>query len=152
MADATHANVMPSSDDDAGDTCLCFSCMTPNDRRANFCEKCGAPLQSMAAMGPFEGIFAEGFAYRQAANNPQKLIVVVGVWFMFGIMAAGSGAILFDDLTARRPSWLPPSQLRSLEQFEMTAITLFLLIVSVLMIWRTTKSYLARPKGDCAQD
>jgi hypothetical protein len=65
---------------------------------AHFCRKCGAPLSSYAATGPFETLFAEGNAYRRAAERPSRFIVVLGIWMIFGIgalagitMATGNG-------------------------------------------------------------
>src|SRR6516162_1962936 len=66
---------------------LCVSCMAQNEPSAHFCAKCGAPLTSYASTGPFESIFAEGSAYRAAAERPQKLVVVLGIWLIFGPMA-----------------------------------------------------------------
>ena len=63
---------------------LCLGCLEPNKPTANFCTKCGAPLSSYAATGPFEHLFAEGSTYRRAAEQPHKLIVVMGVWLIFG--------------------------------------------------------------------
>jgi hypothetical protein len=70
---------------DATEQELCVQCLQPNTPGAHFCQKCGAPLTAYAATGPFESLFAEGTACRRAAEQPQRLIVVVGVWLIFGI-------------------------------------------------------------------
>jgi hypothetical protein len=107
---------------------LCISCMTPNDPMRNFCEKCGAPLQSLGAMGPFEGIWGEGFVYRQATEKPRSLVIVLGVWLIFGTYAMGSVATLLSG-------WLNSAEER--------LFSAFWLFISVMMIWRTTLGYLA---------
>src|SRR3954464_15103851 len=66
---------------------LCANCMFPNYPEAHFCAKCGAPLSSYASTGPFESLFAEGHIYRQATEQPRKLVVVFGIWLIFGIPA-----------------------------------------------------------------
>ncbi len=66
---------------------LCTQCLTGNRPDSHFCRQCGAPLSSYAATGPFESLFAEGHVYRKAAEQPQRLIVVLGMWLIFGIMA-----------------------------------------------------------------
>lgn len=75
---------------------ICVQCFTDNTPGVNFCRKCGAPLSSHAAIGPFEHLFAEGFIYRKAAADPRRLIVVIGMCGIFGattlsfaILAAG---------------------------------------------------------------
>ncbi|MFO1459420.1 MAG: zinc ribbon domain-containing protein [Verrucomicrobiota bacterium] len=68
---------------------LCISCATPNDPVANFCQHCGAPMTSYASTGPFESLFSEGRAYREAADHPRSAVVLVGVWLLFGVMFLG---------------------------------------------------------------
>lgn len=116
---------------------LCISCMTPNDSSAHFCVKCGAPLTSYASTGPFESLFAEGSVYRSAAERPQKLVVVLGVWLIFGIMALAS---IFLILIGRDNG------------FAYLVFGAFLLPISVMMIWKTTQNYLARGKKDESHD
>src|SRR5438128_3538672 len=74
---------------------LCISCMFPNEPSAHFCSKCGAPMSSYAATGPFESLFAEGHVYRQAAERPRSFVVVLGIWIIFGMMALAGAALLF---------------------------------------------------------
>lgn len=66
---------------------LCPQCLEQNQPGTNFCRNCGAPLSAYAATGPFERLFAEGNAYRQAAEQPHRPIVVLGIWLIFGIGA-----------------------------------------------------------------
>lgn len=105
--------------------------MFPNEASANFCAKCGAPITSYAATGPFESLFAEGHVYRQAVEKPRRFVVVLGIWIIFGPMALTGVAVLFI----------------SREAGGLIAGTLFLAIPSV-MIWKTTRNYFARPKVD----
>jgi len=111
---------------------LCVSCMAPNDPSAHFCVKCGAPMSPYAATGPFESVFAEGHVYRQAAERPRSLIVVLGVWLVFGMMAVVGAMMLFLGRDV------------GIESVIMGA---FLLPVCLLMIWKTTRNYLARRPG-----
>jgi hypothetical protein len=116
---------------------LCISCMAPNEVTANFCANCRAPLSSYASTGPFEHIFAEGAVYRQAANRPRKLIVVLGVWLLFGVMfLAGLWRCIFglsqDEVLGTR-----------------IIVSLFgfaVVVVSGAMIWKTARNYLAQSK------
>ena len=108
---------------------LCVSCMAPNDPAAHFCNRCGAPLSSYASTGPFESLFAEGSVYRSAAERPQKLIVVLGVWLIFGMMTLG-GILL--AVIGRDTGW------------GYSVSGAIMLAIAPVMIWKTTRNYLAR--------
>ena len=116
---------------------LCLNCLSPNETSVHFCVTCGAPLTSYAATGPFESLFAEGHSYRQAVEKPRKLIVVVGVWLIFGMMALAGATSLFLG---------PPLGTAYM------ATGAFLLVISPVMIWRTTRSYVTRRKTDETHD
>jgi hypothetical protein len=105
---------------------LCVNCTFPNDPLANFCAKCGAPLTSYAATGPLEHIFAEGHAYRQAVERPRSFIVVIGIWLIFGVMAA-TGLIM---IAAGGTGALP-----------MAVLGVIILIIPSVIILRTTTNY-----------
>ena len=114
---------------DAEGSPLCLGCLTPNHSSANFCVKCGAPMTSYAASGPFECLFAEGHVYRQAAEKPKNLVVVLGVWLIFGVMGLGGLFIAIVGSSSGVSSVL---------------LGAFLFLISLAMIWRSTRSYLVR--------
>jgi len=118
---------------DGGEKQLCVSCMAPNEPSAHFCIKCGAPLSSYASTGPLESVFAEGAVYRQAAERPRSLIVVLGVWLIFGMMGLAGLVILAMGRDMG---------------IGYTAFGAFMLAISVVLIWKSTRNYLARPKTD----
>ena len=108
---------------------LCVSCTAPNDPEAHFCLKCGAPLTAYSATGPLERILAEGFIYRQASERPRKLIVVLGVWMIFGVMSMQGFVI----------AWVG---------WELGFVGLvsgvLLMAVAIIIIAKTTLNYLSR--------
>jgi hypothetical protein len=116
---------------------LCVSCMFPNEPQAHFCAECGAPMTSYAATGPFEHLFAEGHVYRQAAERPRRFIVVIGVWFIFGMMALGSAGLLFLGREVG---------------LHYVIAGAFFLPVSLVMIWKTTRSYFTKPRVEEGRD
>jgi hypothetical protein len=118
-------NALPTSG--SNDRELCVTCVFPNEPGRNFCARCGAPITSYAATGPFESIFAEGHLYRQAAENPRRFIVVLGIWMIFGMTAVWGTTLLFES------NW--PNIL----------IGFFLLAISIAIISRSTRNYLTRP-------
>jgi hypothetical protein len=116
---------------------LCVSCMFPNAPLAHFCTKCGAPMSSYAATGPFESLFAEGHVYRQAAERPRSLVVVLGIWIIFGAMALAGVAMLFLGREVG---------------VQYVVGGAFVLPVSLVIIWKTTRSYFTRPRVEERRD
>ena len=116
---------------------LCLGCLAPNNTTANFCVKCGAPMTSYAATGPFEHLFAGGHAYRQAAEKPKNLFVVLGVWLLFGFVGLGG---LFIAIVG------------SGSGVSSVLLGAFLFLISLAMIWRSTRSYLARSRPQLSQE
>lgn len=114
---------------------LCTNCGAPNSPSAHFCGGCGAPLSSYAGTGPFESLSAEGFIYRQATARPRSLIVVVGIWLMSGSMA------LADAITVVMKTRIIPK-----------IIGAAVAVISVVILWKTTRNYLTRKKVDWKRD
>ena len=135
MASEPEKNPEPPADSDEKQ--LCVSCMFPNELAAHFCATCGAPMSSYAATGPFEHLFAEGHVYRQAAERPRSFVVVLGIWLIFGTMALAGVALLFIGREVG---------------IEYVVVGAFLLPISLVMIWKTTRSYLARPRPEERRD
>ena len=109
--------------------------MAPNEPDAHFCAKCGAPLSSYASTGPFESLFAEGAVYRAAAERPRSLVVVFGIWLIFGLVAVGGVFLTAIGLTGLGPSIAGGI-------WSLIGVSLF--AVGLTMIWKTTRNYLAR--------
>jgi hypothetical protein len=109
---------------------LCTQCMTDNRPGAHFCLKCGAPLSSYAATGPFESLFAEGHVYRRAAEQPQRLIVLLGIWLIFGSVALAGAMIAATSRDFGHRFDLP--------------FGVGLLSISLFLIAKTTKNYRKR--------
>ena len=122
------------------ETELCLHCVTPHDPTADFCRSCGAPLTSFAATLPFERTLAEGFAYRQAVEQPRKLIVVAGIWILFVAMGAVGYSMLHPALHE-----LLLSEEGSLMLPLVSALGgLAVLAVSAIIIIRCTMNFLRR--------
>jgi hypothetical protein len=116
---------------------LCVSCMFPNEPEAHFCAKCGAPMTSYASTGPFESVFAEGAVYRQAAERPRSLIVVLGIWIIFGAFGL-TGLVL---VAVGRDSGL-----------GYVLVGALLIALAVVMIAKTTRNYFTGRKSDEKRD
>ena len=126
-------NSKPGSDDpqNAEEQELCSKCLAPNQPGSHFCCKCGAPLSSYAATGPFESLFAEGHLYRRATEQPRNLVVVLGVWVIFGTLALAGAAIAVI-------SWSMSNHLGVFFGIASFALGAFLLA-------KTTRNYRNRP-------
>ena len=112
---------------------LCIGCLFPNEQDVHFCVKCGAPMSSYAATGPFESLFAEGHVYRQAAEKPRSFVVVLGIWIIFGMMTLVGVTTMF----------VGPR-----DGLQYAVVPAFLLPLSLIMIWKTTWNYFATPRID----
>ena len=112
------------------DAQICVSCLVPNEPSAHFCAKCGAPLSSYASTAPFESSFAAGSIYRSASERPRKLIVVIGIWLLFGPMAVMGIVIATQSLL----------------------VGVAVVAVPATIIWKTTRNYLTRVKPDESDD
>jgi hypothetical protein len=116
---------------------LCVGCLFPNEPLAHFCVKCGAPLSSYAATAPLESRFAEGYAFRAAAERPRSLIVVLGVWLFFGMLAFSGIGIFFLGHNLG---------------IVLQIICGFIGAISVALIWKTTRNYFFKGKPDEKHD
>lgn len=122
-----------SASDAAVESELCRQCLAPNPPGAAFCAQCGAPLSSYAATGPFEHLFAEGHAYRRAAEQPQNWIVVLGIWLIFGFALLG-GAVLFV-MGTEGSSWMQ------------RLLGLVLALMALLMLFKTTRNFIRQKRN-----
>jgi hypothetical protein len=116
---------------------LCIGCTFPNESSDHFCAKCGAPLSWYAATAPFESCFAEGHVYRQATERPRSLLVIFGVWLLFGMFAFSGIMICFIGHNVGSP---------------LQIISGTIGLISVAVIWKTTRNYFFRRKSDENRD
>jgi hypothetical protein len=89
------------------------------------------PAQFLCGDWPFRVPFCRGHLYRTAAEQPRRLIVVVGMWIIFGMMALAGIMIAVM-------SWSMGSRFGALAGIG-------LLGVSVFLIGKTTRNYRKRP-------
>lgn len=119
---------------------LCPNCLTGNVPGTNFCSECGGPLSAYAAIGPFERLFAEGHIYRKATQQPHRLIVVLGIWLIFGPMALIGMSIPFME--GYENIEFEPGDVLGL------VAMLVLVTISVALILKTTRNYITRSRTD----
>ena len=83
----------------------------------------------VAAIDPLQHIYAEGFAYRSAVEEPPNLVVLVGMWLIFAPIALASAVVTFGSATRG----LSPRLL-----------FLFFVVCSVVVLFRATKNYIVK--------
>ena len=121
---------------------LCLKCLAPNDPYAHFCVKCGAPLSVFAVTSPLERTLAEGAAYRNATEGPQKLIVVIGTWAIFAPFAIG-GMAFFIAIFSAGSEWLV---------FKVCGLgALLIACFAATILWKVTANYMAHAKAPPAK-
>lgn len=116
---------------------LCPSCLLANSSMAAFCGDCGAPIGMVSTIDPIQSIYAEGFAYRSAVEGTPRLIVVVGMWMLFGPLAVIAPILTFSN--ASTPDAV------DLLQPEGIPLPLFVL-GSAVILYRTTKNYVVKSR------
>ncbi|WP_131990057.1 zinc finger Ran-binding domain-containing protein [Chthoniobacter flavus] len=109
---------------------VCPKCLFSNSATAAFCAACGAPIGMVANVDPLQHIYAEGFGYRSAVDGPPKLIILIGMWLLFGPLAVGAVSMIIAggrELLSTIP-W----------------IAMFLCSIAVL--YRVTRNYIVKSR------
>jgi hypothetical protein len=120
------------------DGIVCQKCLLVNMPTAAFCADCGAPIGMISTVDPIQHILAEGFAYRSSVEGPPKLIIVIGMWLLFGPVVLVAPFLIFECLEADFSSSL---------SFILLAIGLVLSLLTVgsaMILYRITKNYIVR--------
>jgi hypothetical protein len=118
---------------------LCLHCLAPNDVAADFCAQCRASLTSFAATAPLECAFAEGAVCRFAAERPRRLIVVLGIWLIFGMLMLFGVGRCAVEFSQSEPL---------VQKIIVSMFGLAMAAVSLAMIWKTTQNFIARNKAE----
>jgi hypothetical protein len=124
---------------------VCPHCFNTVELVQDFCIKCGAPLSTIATAGPYEQVLSAGFAYRAASDHPQKRIVLVGMWLLFGpnlicLVAVELYALFHvtDIITSIKDFDT------ALAFFAEVIFVAFWTYVSVKLLYKTTRNYRRR--------
>ena len=75
-------------------------CLNPNPAETHLCRHCDAPLTSHAATDPLLGIAAEDHVIRSAVANPNRPIILVGLWLVGPPALAAGAATILDALAS----------------------------------------------------
>lgn len=139
--DETWADV-PADDTIADDAVpLCPNCLAANDPANHFCEQCGAPLTSHAAIDPLGQVYAQGHIYRKMlSGRPMSRFVLAGVWAIF-LPALLSGVAVLGLVVW---SWNDPHTIRMESPETAWLVVLLVLALAVLyvtILWRATQRY-----------
>ncbi len=95
-----------SEDFDEESIPICPCCLAPIEGDVfvvQFCGKCFAPIGGLAAINPFERIFAQGYIWRAAVTRPTKKVTLIAVgsaalfWIFNGIITILAGYFTLVD-------------------------------------------------------
>ncbi|MEI9893895.1 MAG: hypothetical protein WDN28_08320 [Chthoniobacter sp.] len=86
----------------------------------------------VATIDPMQHIYAEGFAYRSAVDGPPRFIILLGMWLLFGPVALAAPFVLWNASSVGLPQ---------------AAFSGCLAIVSVVILYRTTRNYLVKSRS-----
>ena len=120
---------------------VCTACLTRNPPNTNYCAKCGALLNTLAAFNPFDQTLVEGFAYRRAVDGPPSKIILIGIWLLFGPSILLVPFIFSESQLGNHAT----GRLGFL--FEHAYFAAYLL-VSLVMLYRTTANYISGRKNN----
>jgi hypothetical protein len=133
----------PSSPDESPphkeDGAVCPKCLLSNSPMAAFCADCGAPIGMVSTIDPIQHIRAEGFAYRSAVEGPPKLIIVIGMWLIFGPAAVVFGPVAFVAVFLSLGT--------SPYGFLIMALLLIVALVPSVILYRTTNNYIVKSRA-----
>jgi len=131
--------IEPEGEAEAG--VVCPKCLLANSPSAAFCADCGAPIGMVAAIDPIQRIGAEGFAYRSAVDGPPKLVIVIGMWLLFGPPVVVVPVLIFQCWESGFP--LPGGLLL----LGMSLVLGLLGTGSACILYRATKNYLVKSRS-----
>ena len=77
----------------------CLTCLSEQLPAADFCPQCGAPVSSYSVLTPFEATRAEGFVLVQAAAKPRSLVILIGLWLIYGAVGIVGFSLLVVGCT-----------------------------------------------------
>lgn len=86
------------------DNLVCPHCIEPIGRFDHFCPHCSKPVTTHASIDPMGQVYSAGQAYQNATEKP-RLMVVVGMWLIFGPQVP----LLIFDLFASLSSLFRPN-------------------------------------------
>lgn len=114
---------------------ICPSCLAPNERFAQRCRSCGAPIGTTATLDPIQSISTQGFVFRKALEGRPKPIVLAGLWLMFFPVLLGS-LYAATYLMLHRTSFA---------EFFFFWAFVGLAYVAFVVLYRVTRNYLMAP-------
>ena len=133
---------------------VCPHCLAASAAGEHFCRRCGTPLTPHAATDPLGHVYAEGDAYRKAIDHPDKPIVLIGMWLIFGPMALTSVGLLTWFVVA-----LLTGPFGRVDVQAVFGVAVFLVmfggpaVISWTVLYRVTRNFLRRRSpGSSADD
>jgi len=137
-------NTALEADDDL--PVVCPHCLTSNAIGQHFCRRCGTPLTGLAVTDPLGQVYSEGDALRKAIDKPDRPLILVGMWLMWGPTFLACLVLIgwFVVAVSTEP-FGPPGAPNVWEAVGLVALfVLFvvgLAVISGTMLFRTTRNY-----------
>ncbi|MCG8510749.1 MAG: hypothetical protein MI741_16120 [Rhodospirillales bacterium] len=131
---------------------LCLHCLSTVGALDHFCPNCAAPITAHASIDSLGQVYAAGRAYREAASERPRFIVVLGLWLIFApqipvlalVMPPSLVSLVSNDNSlslggGMTVSWSGGNVLLSLLAL---AVEVGLLVLYVLILSKVTCRYL----------
>lgn len=108
------------------DKTVCVNCFLENPRLNAFCAGCNAPIGMISTIDPIQQNVAVGWAFRSAVSGPPKVIILLGMWFLFAPVAAGASLLSITGIRYGIIAALVPG---------------LVALYSLVVLYRTTHNY-----------
>ena len=148
--------------EDEGEDIVCPHCIEPIGQFDHFCSHCDRPVTTHASTDPLGQVYASGHAYRNATSGRPKLIVVLGIWLIFGpqVLLLMFFAYYISYYTLNSiivHEFGPYSYTQNVSdgwilQILKLLLMLALLVLYVAILWQTTRNYRKYTRNTLADD
>lgn len=131
------------------DKLVCPHCIAPIGRFDHLCPRCGGPVTAHASIDPIARIHSTGHAYRNAVNNPKR-IVLIGMWLLispqipvlaFALFLTVSNLVAPGHSFQFRGGLLTPHRDATPLEILKLIFVVALLAVYIAVLWKVTSRY-----------
>jgi hypothetical protein len=130
---------------------VCLHCAESVGPFDHFCPQCGGPNTAHAAIDPLGQVLTAGWGYRNAIETP-RLIVVIGIWLIFGPALPFYICLVFGSLfelthetvslAVIGGSRFEPAGRDAMGGIVSLTTLIFIITIHGMMIWKVTACYL----------
>jgi hypothetical protein len=128
----------------SGASPLCPHCLEPIGPQDHFCPHCHGPVTAHACIDPLGQVYASGWGYQHAVSGKPRLVVLVGMWLIFGPSMPWLFYALYNCLRAAgafgpQDRWEYVVSYGPVVDFLRVAVVCAMIVLNAAILWRITK-------------